>query len=74
MDWAQLSRILPEDGDRIQYPKRCVLNKKTGSLDNVQKLNNFINIPSLKILNGKRLQGSRHSLMRLTIPPFAWRY
>jgi hypothetical protein len=21
-DWAQLSRLLPEDGDRIQSPKR----------------------------------------------------
>jgi hypothetical protein len=25
---AQLSRFLPEDGDRIYSPKRCVLNKK----------------------------------------------
>jgi hypothetical protein len=23
-DWAQLSRLLPEDGDRTQSPKRCV--------------------------------------------------
>jgi hypothetical protein len=23
VDWAQLSRLLPEDGDRIQSPKRC---------------------------------------------------
>jgi hypothetical protein len=30
IDWAQLSRLLPKDGDRIQSPKRCVLNKKTG--------------------------------------------
>jgi hypothetical protein len=28
IDWAQLSRLLPEDGDRIQSPKRLVLNKK----------------------------------------------
>jgi hypothetical protein len=28
IDWAQLSRLLPEDG--VQYPKRCVLSKKTG--------------------------------------------
>jgi hypothetical protein len=28
VDWAQLSRLLPEDGDRIQFPKACVLNKK----------------------------------------------
>jgi hypothetical protein len=33
---AQLSRLLPEDGDRIQSPKRCVLNKN-GKMDNVQK-------------------------------------
>jgi hypothetical protein len=25
---AQLSRLLPEEGNRIQSPKRCVLNKK----------------------------------------------
>jgi hypothetical protein len=23
VDWAQLSRLLPEEGDRIQSPKRC---------------------------------------------------
>jgi hypothetical protein len=28
IDWAKLSRILPEDGDRIQSPKRCVSNTK----------------------------------------------
>jgi hypothetical protein len=28
-DWAQLSRLLPEDGDRAQSPKRC-FNFKTG--------------------------------------------
>jgi hypothetical protein len=28
IDWAQLSRFLPEEGDRIQSTKRCVLNKK----------------------------------------------
>lgn len=27
IDWAQLSRLLSEDEDRIQYPKH-VLNKK----------------------------------------------
>jgi hypothetical protein len=27
VDWAQLSRCLPED-DRIQSAKRCVLNRK----------------------------------------------
>jgi hypothetical protein len=25
IDWAQLSKLLPEDGDRIQSPKRCVI-------------------------------------------------
>jgi hypothetical protein len=30
MDWAQLSRPSPEDGDRIKYPKHPVLNKNTG--------------------------------------------
>jgi hypothetical protein len=24
IDWSQVSRFLPEDGDRIQSPKRCV--------------------------------------------------
>jgi hypothetical protein len=23
VQWAQLSRLLPEDGDRVQSPKRC---------------------------------------------------
>jgi hypothetical protein len=27
IDWTQLSMFLPEDGVRIQYPRRCVLNK-----------------------------------------------
>jgi hypothetical protein len=26
--YAQLNRLLPEDGDRIQSPKRCVFSKK----------------------------------------------
>jgi hypothetical protein len=30
IDWAQMCRFLSEEGDRIQSPKRCVLNKKTG--------------------------------------------
>jgi hypothetical protein len=38
IDWAQLSRVLPEDGDRIQSPKRFVLNKNRNT-DNVQKHN-----------------------------------
>jgi hypothetical protein len=32
--------LLPEDGDRIQSPKHCVLNKNT-TKDNVQKFNNW---------------------------------
>jgi hypothetical protein len=27
IDLAQMSRLLSEDGDRIQSPKRCVFNK-----------------------------------------------
>jgi hypothetical protein len=36
---GQLSRLSPEDGDRIQSPKRCVL-KKNKMMDYVQKHNN----------------------------------
>jgi hypothetical protein len=32
IDWLQLSRVLPEDGDRIQPPKRCVLKYKQGGV------------------------------------------
>jgi hypothetical protein len=39
IDWAQLSRFLPEGGDRIQSPKRCVLNKNR-TMNNVQKHSN----------------------------------
>jgi hypothetical protein len=28
IDWAKLSRVLPEDGDRIQSPKRRVSKNK----------------------------------------------
>jgi hypothetical protein len=28
IDWAKLSRVIPEDGDKIQSPKRYVVNKK----------------------------------------------
>jgi hypothetical protein len=42
----------PEDGDRIQFPKRYVLNKnrtvfldKNRTMDNVQKHNGCINVP-----------------------------
>jgi Zn-finger protein len=52
MDWVELSRLLPEDGDRIQSPKRCVLkNKEDGvsdikrTMDNVQKHNIYTNVP-----------------------------
>jgi hypothetical protein len=40
----KLSRLLPEDGDRMQSPKRHVLIKNI-MIDNVQKLNHCINIP-----------------------------
>jgi hypothetical protein len=39
------SPYLPEDGDRIQSPKRCVLNKSR-TMDNVQKQNNCLNVLS----------------------------
>jgi hypothetical protein len=29
--------VFPEDGDRIQSPKRCVLKNKDRTMDNVQK-------------------------------------
>jgi hypothetical protein len=45
IDWAQLSRVLPEDGDRIQSPKRCVLNKNR-TTDNVKNRNDYVNILS----------------------------
>jgi hypothetical protein len=39
IDWAQLSWLLPEDGSRVQSPKRFyeIKHRKT---DNFQKLNN----------------------------------
>jgi hypothetical protein len=36
IDWAHL-RVLPEDGDTIQSPKRRVLKHKQSEMDNVQK-------------------------------------
>jgi hypothetical protein len=39
--WAQLSRFLHVDEDRIQPPKRCILNINT-TVDNVQKHNNYV--------------------------------
>jgi hypothetical protein len=41
-------QILPEDRDRIQSPNHCVLNKKNREMDNVQKDNNYIYMPSSK--------------------------
>jgi hypothetical protein len=45
--------VLPEDGDRIQSPKRCVLRHKQDdnldkdeTMDNVQEHNNCTNLPS----------------------------
>jgi hypothetical protein len=36
VNWVQLSRILPENGDRIQSPKCCVLNiNRTGFKTNI---------------------------------------
>jgi hypothetical protein len=44
--------VLPEGGDRIQSPKRCVLKykedgvlDKNRTMDNVQKHNIFSNVP-----------------------------
>jgi hypothetical protein len=46
-----MSRLLLEDTDRIQCPKCWVLNKKKNRpMDDVEKLNNCINIPSLQTL------------------------
>jgi hypothetical protein len=45
IDGAQLSSLLPEDGDRSRSPKHC-LNKKNMTVDNVQKLNNCIHMLS----------------------------
>jgi hypothetical protein len=42
VDWAQLNRILPQDGDRNQSTKCCVLNRNR-MVGNVQKHNNFRN-------------------------------
>jgi hypothetical protein len=41
MDWAQLSRLVPEDEGRMQSPERCVLNKNNRRINNAQKLNNY---------------------------------
>jgi hypothetical protein len=54
------TEVLPEDGDRIQSTKRCVLKKcedgvlnKDRTMDKVQKQNICINVPSLQILDLK---------------------
>jgi hypothetical protein len=52
IDWAQLSRLLSEEGDRVQSPKRF-LNKKQD--DNVQKFNNCIS--SLPFLPSEHIMG-----------------
>jgi hypothetical protein len=53
LDWALLSGPLPEEGDRIRFPKRCVLKNKQGgvfdknrTMDNVQEHNICTNVPS----------------------------
>jgi hypothetical protein len=38
-------QVLPGDGERIQSPKRCVLNENR-TMDNAQKYNICINIPT----------------------------
>jgi hypothetical protein len=40
VDWAQLSRILPEDGDRIVSEKLCLNLKKNRTLGSVKKYSN----------------------------------
>jgi hypothetical protein len=42
VDLAQLCKLLPEDGDRTQSSKRCFLNLKNRTMDNVQKVNNCV--------------------------------
>jgi hypothetical protein len=43
IDWVQMGRLLPEDGDIVQSPKRCFLNI-SWTMDNVQKVNNCENM------------------------------
>jgi hypothetical protein len=56
INWAQLSRLLPEDGDRIHSPKRHVLNNNR-KMDNVQKHNNCINSCALNVLHSQSSAG-----------------
>jgi hypothetical protein len=44
IDWAQMSRHITEDRNRIQSLKWCVLNKKKRTMDTLKKLNNCRNI------------------------------
>jgi hypothetical protein len=36
IDWVQLCRLLPEDGDGVQPPKYCILNKNR-TMDNAEE-------------------------------------
>jgi hypothetical protein len=46
IDRAQMSRLLREEGDRIQFRKVVFrLKKKNRRMANVQEANNYINIP-----------------------------
>jgi hypothetical protein len=40
-NWAQVSRLLLEGGDRIQFAKRCFKLKKTGRLINYKTLQSY---------------------------------
>jgi hypothetical protein len=50
VDWAQLCRFHLKT-ETIQSPKRYVLNKNR-TMDNVQKHNNCINVPSSQTFRG----------------------
>jgi hypothetical protein len=64
IDWAQLTRLSPDDGYRIQSPKRCVL-KKNRKMDNVQKQNNCINIPPFSFFVGYSMKLTVSRLYRV---------
>jgi hypothetical protein len=51
-------KSLHEEGGRIQPPKRCVLNKNR-TMNNVQKPNNCIDIPSSQTSRFYSYPGSR---------------
>jgi hypothetical protein len=51
IDWAQMSRFLPEDGRRFQSPKRVLKNKhgavfldKDRTMEKVQKYNIYTTV------------------------------